>query len=45
MKFIALLIAIVLLRTAKGIAWAGELVADAAVWIIDQCDLKTRGHT
>ncbi|WP_432346654.1 hypothetical protein WMC41_00610 [Shinella yambaruensis] len=45
MKLIALLIAIGLLKAAKGIAWAGEFVADAAVWIIDQCDPKTRGRT
>ncbi|MEW9617077.1 hypothetical protein AB3G45_25035 [Shinella sp. S4-D37] len=45
MKLIALLIAIALLRTAKGIAWAGERVADAAVWIIDQCDPQTRRRT
>ena len=41
-KLIALLIAIGLLRAAKGIDWVGELVADAVVWIINQCDPKTR---
>lgn len=45
MKILALMLAILLLKAAKGIAWAGELVADAAVWIIDQCDPKTRGRT
>ena len=42
MRFLALMVAIGLLKTAKRIAWAGELVADAAVWIIDQCDPKAR---
>lgn len=45
MKLAALLIAIALLRTAKGITWAGELMADAAVWIIGQCDPKPRRRT
>ena len=44
-KLIALLIAIGLLRAAKGIDWVGELVADAVVWIINQCDPKTRRRT
>ena len=39
MKLIALMTAILLLKAAQGIAWAGERVADAAGWIIDQCDL------
>lgn len=45
MKLAALLIAIGLLKAAKGIAWAGERVADAAVWIIDQCDPKRGRRT
>jgi hypothetical protein len=42
MKLLALLLAIGLLKTAKGIAWAGERIADGAVWIIDQCDPAPR---
>lgn len=42
MKLIALLIAIGLLKAAKCIAWAGDLVANAAVWIIDQCAPEPR---
>lgn len=42
MKILALMFAILLLKAAKGIACAGELVADCGVWIIDQCDPKTR---
>jgi hypothetical protein len=45
MKVLALLIAIGLLKTANGIAWAAEHIADGAAWIIDQCDPKTRRRT
>lgn len=45
MKLAALLIAIGLLKAAKVIAGAGELMADAGLWIIDQCDPKTRRRT
>ena len=44
MKVLALLLAIGLLKIAKGIAWAGEQIADGAVWIIDQCDPAMRGR-
>ena len=44
MKYLALLLAIGLLRTAKCIAWVGERIADGAVWIIDQCDPAMRGR-
>lgn len=45
MKIIALMTAIALLKAAKGIAWAGELVADCGVWIIDQCAPKPQRRT
>lgn len=38
MKLIALMTAIGPPKAAKGIAWADELIADAAVWVIDQCE-------
>lgn len=44
MKTLALIIAIGLLRTAKGLAWTGEHIADGAVWIVDQCDPQARGR-
>lgn len=44
MKLLALLLAIILLKTAKAIAWTSESIADGAVWIIDQCDPATRGR-
>lgn len=42
MRFIALLIAIGLLKAAKRVAWVAELMADGGVWIIDQCDPEPR---
>lgn len=41
MRLIALLIAISLLKAANGLAWAGHVVGDAGIWIINQCDPKT----
>ncbi|WP_156387018.1 MULTISPECIES: hypothetical protein [unclassified Rhizobium] len=41
MKIIALMTAIAMLKAAKGIAWAAEIVADGGVWIIDQYDPRT----
>ncbi|MCJ8053902.1 hypothetical protein GB928_018760 [Shinella curvata] len=38
MKIIALMIAILLLKAAKCIAYASEFLGDCALWIIDQCD-------
>lgn len=45
MKILALMFAILLLKTAKAIAWAGDFLADCGVWIIDQCDPKIRRRT
>lgn len=42
MKILALMFAIGLLKAAKGIARAGELVADCGVWIVNQCDSARR---
>ncbi|WP_156383369.1 hypothetical protein [Rhizobium sp. Root483D2] len=41
MRLIALLAAIGLLKAANGLAWAGHLVGDAGMWIVDQCDPKS----
>ena len=45
MKILALMFAILLLKAAKGIAYASEFIGDCALWIIDQCDPKTRRRT
>ena len=42
MRLIALLTAIGLLKAANGLAWAGHVVGDAGIWIIDQCEMRRR---
>lgn len=41
MKIIALMTAIAMLKAAKGMAWAAEIVADGGIWIIDQYDPRS----
>jgi hypothetical protein len=41
MRLIALLTAICLLKAANGLAWAGHVVGDAGMWIVDHCDPKS----
>ncbi|WP_313526425.1 hypothetical protein [Shinella sp.] len=45
MKILALMLAILLLKAAKRIAWLAELAGDCGVWIVDQCDPKTPRRT
>lgn len=42
MKIIALMFAILLLKAAKGTAYASEFIGDCALWIVDQCDTSVK---
>lgn len=44
MRFLGVLLAIGLLKTTRGLWWAGERLHTTALWILVYCDPATRGR-